>query len=267
MNVAVHMKRFGDDPKIVSRIGDDELGNELLGFLQRQGMNTDFVQMDHHQPTGVVNVEIAENGDASYDIVFPSAWDFIEYPPSLFETGDSKVLVFGSLASRNADSQKALFSMLDQVDTALFDVNFRAPHYAQELVEKLLHRSHIVKLNEHEIKTIGRWLNLSGADDLSICHEVARVYNVPHIILTMGGDGAMVLKDHTVARQPGFKVQVKDTVGSGDSFLASYLAHFLAGDSIERSLEMACATGAFVASSDGAVPDYKIDDIKSLINQ
>jgi fructokinase len=158
-----------------------------------------------------------------------------------------------------------LLKLLEEVETALFDVNFREPHYTQSWVEQLLHASHIVKLNEHEVKIIGHWLGVGDSDQLTICDEIATKYQLPHIILTMGGDGAMVYKDRQSYRQHGFSVEVKDTVGSGDSFLAAYLAGHIVGKPVEECLRIACATGAYVAASYGAVPDYEIGDILSFM--
>ena len=266
MNVAVHLQNFGIEPKLISRVGKDELGNDLLEFLKEKDIDTQLIQVDEKYPTGVVNVQLSESGDATYDIVFPSAWDYIDFPANALDPEDEqKILVFGSLASRNDKSQNTLFKLLLNVDVALFDVNFREPHYSRNLVELLLHKSNIVKLNEHELKIIGVWLGVGQQDFELVCQKMAEQYDLPHIILTMGGDGAYVLKDNEAFRQEGFSVKVIDTVGSGDSFLASYLAHFLKGAPIERCLKMACATGAFVASNQGAVPHYQEDDIIRLI--
>jgi fructokinase len=267
MNVAVHLHRYGIDAQIVSRVGKDDLGKSLVEFLKNRGINTQFIQTDKSNPTGVVNVQIAASGDASYDIVYPSAWDFINFPSTISLNSEIEtLLVFGSLASRNEVSRNTLIKLLEKADVSLFDVNFRAPHFSQSLVEQLMHRSDIIKLNEHEIKIIGQWLGIGEEDDETICGEIANAYRVPHIILTLGGDGAMVYKNKETYRQSGFSVEVKDTVGSGDSFLAAYLANFMQGASVEDCLRMACATGAFVASSYGAVPDYEISDIRRFMN-
>lgn len=268
MNVAVHLKRFGYDAKLISRVGKDALGEALIGFLNEKNIDTNTIQSDSKFPTGVVNVQIADNGDAKYDIVFPSAWDFIDFPDSLIkQSPGEKILVFGSLASRNDHSQNTLFKLLQSADIALFDVNFREPHYSRSLIELLLFKSHIVKLNEHELRIIGIWLGMNDEIKESICQKLAENYAIKHIILTLGGDGALVLKDGSFYRQQGYQVDVKDTVGSGDSFLAAYLANFLDGSSVEKCLQMACATGAFVASNVGAVPDYQVSDILNLIQK
>lgn len=264
LNAAVHLKRFGFNPIMISRVGTDKLGNGLLDFMKNKNIGTEFIQVDSDYPTGVVNVEIAESGDATYDIVFPSAWDYIEEPDNL--NFDEFLLVFGSLASRNVASKNTLLKLLDKADTTLFDVNFRAPHYTRELIEELLQKSNIVKLNEDEIEIIGEWLGMIGGSIETICERLTIQFDLDQIIVTLGGEGAMVYRDKQVFRHAGFKVKVTDTVGSGDSFLASYLAHFLKGLPVADCLEMACATGAYVATQNGAVPDYDISELLQLKN-
>jgi len=263
-NVAVHLKQFGFQPKVVSKIGTDPLGMDLLDFIKSKGLAVDFIQQDMDHPTGVVKVEVGESGDAKYDIVFPSAWDFIEYPAELGD--EDYILIFGSLASRNSTSRESLLKILERADLALFDVNFRAPHYTRELVEELLHKSDIVKLNEDEIIIIGEWYGMKNESLQNICKHLVSQYALDHIIVTLGSKGAMVYRDGHVYHHNGFEVDVIDTVGSGDSFLASYLAHYLKGKSGDESLEMACATGAYVATQNGAVPTYNLSTIQRLIS-
>lgn len=265
LNVAVHLRRFGFDPIMISSVGNDNLGDGLLDFMKNKGLNTEFIELDKKHPTGVVNVNIAESGDATYDIVFPSAWDFIEMPKELELSGF--ILVFGSLGSRNINSRRTLMKLLDKAETALFDVNFRAPHYSRNLIEELLEKSSIIKLNEDEIEIIGEWLGMKNRSIETICEQLNVRYNLNQIILTLGSKGAMVYKDGTSYRHFGFKVDVVDTVGSGDSFLASYLAHYLKNFPVDDSLEMACATGAYVATQNGAVPEYKMSDLQQIKNK
>lgn len=262
-NVAVHLKQFGFHPKVVSKIGTDTLGMELLDFIKSKGLTVDFIQQDNDQPTGVVKVEVGESGDAKYDIVFPSAWDFIGNPTEFVE--EEYILIFGSLASRNSTSRESLLKILERAELALFDVNFRSPHYTRQLVEQLLHKSDIVKLNEDEIIIIGEWYGMKNESLQNICKHLVSQYSLDQIIVTLGSKGAMVYRDGHVYRHNGFEVDVVDTVGSGDSFLASYLAHYLKGKSVDDSLEMACATGAYVATQNGAVPAYDLSNIQRLI--
>ena len=261
LNVAVHLTKFNYAPMLVSSIGYDKPGNDLLHFINEQGLDSHYIQHDKMYPTGVVNVELDLSGNANYDIVYPSAWDYTEYPSTLVADYN---LIFGSLGSRNITARQTLLKLIEQANFAIFDVNFRAPHYTRELIELLLNKSQIVKLNDEEIEIISAWYGKKGATLESQCEFLKQKYALDQVIVTLGSKGAAIYKEESIYRHPGYKVSVKDTVGSGDSFLASYLAHFLKGASIEESLDMACATGAFVATQIGAVPEYQITDIMKI---
>ena len=261
--MAAHLAKQGFAPKLVSKIGSDQLGKDLLDFSTSKGVSTQYLQSEANHPTGIVHVQIGENGDASYNIVYPSAWDFIDVPSDFNES--SYLLVFGSLASRNEHSRNTLFYLLDRAEQSLFDVNFRAPHYTKDLIELLLGKSNMVKLNEDEIEIIGQWLNMNNASLEEIALKLLDTYHIEQLIITLGAKGAMVCSDGKFYRHNGFKVDVLDTVGSGDSFLAAYLGNLLQSHSIDHCLEMACATGAYIATQQGAFPDYKPEDVRSIM--
>lgn len=264
LNVAYHLQQVGIQANLISRVGNDSLGVKLIEFMESIGLDVSLIQRDKMNPTGVVNVQVGDSGDATYDIVFPSAWDFIQSTSKMKFT--DPILIFGSLASRNSDSRETLLGLIEQAKITIFDVNFRAPHYTRELVENLLHKSDIVKINEDEISIIGQWLGISEPTHAAICAAMTSEYQVEHTIVTLGSDGALAYFENSIYRHDGFKVKVQDTVGSGDSFLASYLNSFLAGKTIDRCLEMACATGAYVATQQGAVPTYGSAEIEEIIH-
>ena len=263
LNVAYHLKQFGLNPKVISCVGEDELGSDLLDFVTRKGLDTSFIQSSKAAPTGTVQVKLSKDGNASYDITFPSAWDYINHPHEPLQ--EENVLVFGSLASRNETSRNTLLSLLQNVDLALFDVNFRSPHYTRALVEQLMLKSNIIKINEDEIEIIGSWIEMEGAALNDICQQLLAKFELEQIIVTLGADGAMVCTTNGSHQQDALVIEVEDTVGSGDSFLAAYLANFLQRKSIDDCLKMACATGAFVATQKGATPDYEVHKIEQMI--
>jgi fructokinase len=261
LNVAVHLTNFGYEPTLVSRVGTDEDGENLVRFISNKGVNYRHIQYDNKHPTGVVNVHLDDSGNAKYDIVFPSAWDYTEYPENI-EPGYN--LIFGSLGSRNETARQTLLKLIENAKLSIFDVNFRAPHYTKELIELLLLKANIIKLNEEEIEIIGSWYGKKGATQEAQCSFFQEKFDLDLVILTLGSKGAAIFDQGKFITHPGYKVQVKDTVGSGDSFLASYIAHHFKGVSIEESLDMACATGAYVATQIGAVPEYRIADIRKI---
>ena len=254
MNVAYHLNNFGVKASMVSRVGTDDLGRELLNFLQKKGVNTHLIQQDERIPTGIVNIVLDPNGSPSYEIVQPAAWDFIQLNEQLLAAAaQSDVLVFGSLATRHATSRNTLLQLLDRAKMKVFDVNLRPPFYRQEALEKLLEKANIVKMNDEELDIISAWYG-SEKDEYQKLEAVKSRFDLTAVLLTKGKDGALYLDDQGSYEQPGFPVKVKDTIGSGDSFLAAFLAYLLAGRPPQTCLEFACLTGALVATYPGGTP-------------
>jgi fructokinase len=264
MNVAYHANNFGLKSKMISRVGNDELGRELLSFLKEKGVATDLIQIDHTFPTGVVNVTLDEKGSPSYEIVEPSAWDYI-HPDEAAQKAvkNAAALVFGSLACRTERTKKTLLELLGIATFRVFDVNLRAPFYSQELLETLLAKADFVKMNDDELDIISGWFNGQGSEQARL-QLVREKFDIQSIVMTKGPNGAVLLNDSGFFQQGGFKVKVQDTIGSGDSFLAAFLKKLLTDAPPQECLAFACATGALVASKKGGTPATSEEEVDTL---
>ena len=253
-NVAVHLHQLGQPVQLISRVGDDDLGTELLDFLHARGLSTDYVQRGHTHLTGVVKANVGDRNEVVYKIVQPVAWDYIQYEPALgtlVEAAD--MLVFGSLAARTATTRETLYRLLPHAKFRVFDVNMRPPHYTRETVQYLLEHSHLVKMNEHELAEILSWFGKSATDEQAV-EWLAQRFQLQAVCVTLGADGALLWKEGQLYRSPGRPVEVQDTIGSGDAFLAALLSGWRAGQSPQECLQFACAAGSLVATYQGATP-------------
>lgn len=263
MNVAIHLKRQELNPSIVSRIGNDVNGQKLRAFLQETGMKLEFLQTDETLPTSQVLVRLDSYKNATYEICEPVAWDNIQFTRELENLASkTDLIVFGTLAMRNEITRETLLKFLEHSPAKRFlDVNLRPPYDRKEVVEKMLFLSDFVKLNNDELVTIAGWNSLQGNEE-DLARWFSEYFSCSIVCVTRGANGAAILKDEKWHEHPGFKVFAVDTVGAGDSFLAGLIAQLSSGSSSEKALEYACATGAFVASKPGAVPEYSAEDIK-----
>lgn len=264
MNVAYHANQLGLRSLMVSRVGQDALGSELLDFLDDKGVATRFVQQDGAMPTGTVNVRLDEKGTPSYEIVQPAAWDFIEPDEKVSAlVAAADAFVFGSLACRSERSRQTLFDLLENARLRVLDVNLRAPFYDKALLADLLVKADIVKMNDEELALIsGYWSDAKGME--AQMGFLLQEFRLETLIVTKGPHGAACLDADGLYEQPGFKVKVKDTIGSGDAFLAAFLSTNLEGASIPESLRFACAIGALVATKSGGTPvidEEELDEI------
>ena len=268
MNVAIRSKAFGLDSSVISRVGSDALGNELINFLKKKQVDTSLLQIDKKLPTGEVNVFIDTKGIASYDIKYPTAWDNIQLTEASIEkvkTADA--FIFGSLACRDDVSKKTLFTLLNHAKFKVFDVNLRPGFFDIELIEKLIKISDLVKLNDEEIMIIA---NQFGSDSNDLFENISflyRKFKTKSICVTRGERGAVFFRNSKFYINDGLIVEVADTVGSGDSFLSALIFKLLSQNNHQSTLNFACAIGTIVATKTGANPEISINEIDKIIKQ
>ncbi|WP_152269417.1 carbohydrate kinase family protein [Agriterribacter humi] len=263
MNVAYHLNHLQVPTAMISRVGNDPLGEELLQFISSRGLGTSFIQKDEAYDTGTVLATLSGN-NVSYEIIQPVAWDFIPFSMQVQKlVSAAEYFIFGSLVARNEKSAQTLFELLETAPYKILDINLRKPHYEKKVLEYLMQHADLLKLNTDELQLLGAWYALSGSENEQM-QALQQKFHLNTIITTRGDKGASVLHDGTYFEHPGFKVQVADTIGSGDAFLAGFISRFMLQPDIQKTLEFACKMGAFVAGRHGACPDYNAADVMSL---
>ena len=267
MNVAYHLHKLGKNPALITKTGTDQSGRDLVNIFSGQGVCTNYFQADDTWQTGKVYASPNDDNEVVYDIVMPVAWDFIHWDNAFTHLlADAKYLVFGSLAARNKVSRDTLFRLLEIAGNKVLDINLRRPHYNRRLAEQLIRKADFVKMNLAELELIAGWFSRHTSTDDRL-KSIGDRFRLSNMVVTMGGDGALLLINGQIARHPGFKVPVVDTVGSGDAFLAGLLSRLLDNAGTEAALEFASALGAFIATQRGACPEYDTGQVKELIQK
>lgn len=257
-NFAYHVSQFGLPSCVVSAVGDDALGKEIIENFTSKGLNQLIAEVPY--PTGTVQVEIDPAGVPQYEIKENVAWDNIPYTAHLEMLAEkTKAVCFGSLAQRNVVSRNTINRFLDAMpqneDTlVLFDVNLRQGFYNKEILCNSMKRCNILKINDEELVTVSRMFGYPGIDLQDKCWILLGKYNLKMLILTCGINGSYVFTPGNVSFQPTPKVEVADTVGAGDSFTAAFIASILKGKSVQEAHSTAVQTSAFVCTKKGAMP-------------
>ena len=257
-NFAYHVSQFGLPSCVVSAIGDDALGKEIIENFTSKGLDQLIAEVPY--PTGTVQVEIDQTGIPLYDIKENVAWDNIPYTEHLDALAKrTKAVCFGSLAQRNVVSRETINHFLDTMpkdDDSLivFDVNLRQGFYNKEILCKSMQNCNILKINDEELITVSRMFGYPGIDLQDKCWILLGKYNLKMLILTCGINGSYVFTPGNVSFQPTPKFEVADTVGAGDSFTAAFIASILKGKSVTEAHTIAVKTSAFVCTQKGAMP-------------
>lgn len=257
-NFAYHVSQFGLPSCVVSAVGEDALGDEILENFDAKELNQLIARVPY--PTGTVQVEIDQAGIPQYDIKENVAWDNIPFTDELKDLAQkTKAVCFGSLAQRNVVSRETINKFLDEMpkdegSLVVFDVNLRQGFYNKEILCNSMERCNILKINDEELVVVSRMFGYPGIDLQDKCWILLGKYNLKMLILTCGINGSYVFTPGSVSFLPTPQVEVADTVGAGDSFTAAFIASILKGKTVAEAHSCAVRTSAFVCTQQGAMP-------------
>ena len=271
-NFAYMTSLLGDEGIVASRVGSDELGEEAKHRLENLGLNTSYIQLDPTYRTGVVQVEVDAKGQPTFQIAEPVAWDAFEWTPAwqaLAQKADA--VCFGSLAQRCAHTRQTIYSFLKTIrpeTTRVFDVNLRQSFYSAKILADAAKQADIIKLNNDELPTVVKLLGFPYHDEESASQWLLHTFHIKLVCITRGARGSLLMSEYAKHEHPGIRVQVADTVGSGDAFTAALVYHYLRRDALATMNEAANRMGSWVASQTGATPardETRLELIRSAV--
>lgn len=260
INFVYHATQMGAEGYAISAVGNDLSGTEIVQELEKNHISNSLGTVEY--PTGSVMVELKE-GIPTYTIIEGVAWDHI---PLTQESIDlvkrADAICFGTLALRSQASKKTILSLLSYAhEDALrfFDINIRQSYYSKELIETLLHKANVFKINDEELVLLRDMCKLEGSDD-EVCRQILQMYNLKYLVLTAGCAFSSIYTADEVSTIPTPRVEVADTVGAGDSFSGAFVYSVLTGKSLREAHQTAVETAAFVCTQEGAWPPYPNKD-------
>ena len=266
-NVAVHSHLLGERGVIVSGVGQDFLGDELLDSLERRGLSSRYLQCCSHKSTGTVGVTLNREGIPQFACSSETAFDNILWNDGLAElAGKADAVIVGTLAQRHEDSRKTIHRFLDESKQAVkvFDVNFREWNGTiSQIVRDTLIYADILKLNESELDAMQSSLNPQSKDMRMFFDFLSDRFELRLIALSLGEKGCFLTDGREHVFSPGYKVSALDTTGCGDGFVAGLVNKFLENSSLQAMAEYANIMGGFLATLKGATPGYS----KKELNQ
>ena len=258
-NFAYHVSQFGFDSRVVSAVGNDALGNEILEVFKEKQLKHQLQVVNY--PTGTVQVTLDSAGIPLYEIKEGVAWDNIPFTDDLKRLAlSTRAFCFGSLAQRNDVSRTSINRFLDAMPDGdeqlkIFDINLRQGFYTKEIIRESCQRCNVLKINDEELVAISRMFGYPGIDLQDKCWILLAKYNLKMLILTCGTNGSYVFTPGVVSFQETPRVPVADTVGAGDSFTAAFCASLLKGKSVPEAHKLAVEVSAYVCTQSGAMPE------------
>lgn len=267
-NFAFHVSQFGFGSRVVSAVGEDKLGEEILSTFKEKRLEGIIEQVPY--PTGTVQVEIDDAGVPAYDIREGVAWDNIPFTPALEALArQTQAVCWGSLAQRSVVSRETIAAFLDAMPSdggrlKVFDVNLRQGFYTKEILCDSMRRCNVLKINDEELVTVSRLFGYPGIDLQDKCWILLAKYNLRMLILTCGVNGSYIFTPGNVSFVETPRVDVADTVGAGDSFTATIVSSLLSGKPVREAHQLAVKVSAYVCTQNGAMPELPAELVAKL---
>jgi fructokinase len=261
-NFAYHARALGADGRIISRVGRDANGGEIVARLEQLGIPTDCIQVDPTAPTGTVSVDLSPDGQPLYTIHENVAWDRIageENARRAVERADA--VCYGTLAQRSETSRTTILRLLSSTRPdcmRVLDVNLRQHFYSREIIEQSLELATVLKVNDAELPRLAELFGVTGGARTQIATFAER-FNLRTVACTRGDRGSVLLHEGRWSDHPGIQTKVADTIGAGDSFTAAMTLGLLAGWELDEVNEQANRIATFVASRAGGTPELPAD--------
>ena len=256
-NFAYHARALGADGCLISRVGDDALGKEILETLEKLGVSIAGIAVDPTYPTGTVSVELTSDGQPCFTIHEGVAWDHLQLDPSLMSSiAEADALCFGTLAQRGEPARSTIRQLVahsPETAVRVFDVNLRQDFYSRDVLNASSELANVVKLNDAELPIVARLLELRGSPREQM-KALLDQYELRLVACTCGAQGSILFNGAEWCDIPGLPAKVVDTVGAGDSFTAAITLGMLAGWNIEKLGRVANEIAAYVCSRAGGTP-------------
>jgi len=265
-NFVYHVQELGESSVVVSCVGNDELGQEIISSLESMDMSTEFLYVDKKHSTGVSSVKVNKAGTPSYLIKEGVAWDYIPASPLLCELASKSAAVcFGTAAQRSELSRMTIqqfLGLMGQETIRVFDINLRQNFYSQDMIKTSLSLANVLKLNLNELSVLKKLLRLNG-EEKKILNELSREYSLHLIALTKGSAGSILFKEGKISKHEGYRINVEDSVGAGDAFVAAIVTGLLRGYELDDLHKKANRVASYTCSKKGGTPSLT-NEIRKL---
>ena len=268
-NFSAHLTKLGHSVSFVSAVGEDERGRKILHRMAELGIPDRYVRKDPEHATGIVTVKVDLAGQPSFVLERPAAYDFPELTESQFQQISSPPvdwIYFGTLHQMSSVAKDLTSKLLERIPQAprFYDINLRRNSYTPSLVRELMALATVVKLNDTEVAHISRMFGQSCDSLEDFCRTYATTFGWDTVCVTRGPEGCALLTDDRYWEADGYRVDVVDTVGSGDAFAAAFLHGLGQHWPALQIADFANRIGALVASSPGAIPPWTLEQAHAL---
>jgi len=256
-NFAYHARALGSNACVVTRVGADNFGREILRRFEQLGIAGGTIQVDDLAPTGTVSVSLSEKGSPDYVIHENVAWDRLEVKAAALKViREADAICFGSLAQRSELSRASIQRLVSAAPAdslRVFDINLRQNYFSRGVIEQSLRLANVLKLNDAELPVLASLFELTGSLEQQL-EKLAQRFGLQLVALTRGPAGSLLFQNGQWSDCPSVPVEIVDTVGAGDAFTAALVLGLLCKMELNQINALAGEVARHVCACAGATP-------------
>jgi ribokinase len=248
-NQAVAATRLGGKVTFVTKRGNDLFGNQTVGLLMREGIDTENIIKDPELPSGVALITVDSKGENSI-VVAPGANGNLQpedLPPDLFDCSRYEIL----LLQLEIPIITVEYSAVKGSECGMKVILNPAPAPLEPLSNKLLKNIWLLTPNETEAEAI-TGISILDEESAAAAADAIIAKGVKNVIITFGAKGAFVKSKEFTGMIPGFKVKAIDTTAAGDVFNGAIGVSLAEGVSLEEAVLFANKAASISVTRMGA---------------
>ena len=255
LNFIYHIQKLTGNGILISRVGDDPNGKEVLGFLRKNNLPDSYIQVDYKHETGAALANLDKNKIPHWEILSGRAYDFIDIPAGSDKIiENTKCFYFGSLAQRMEKSRITVRSFFGRDIKYFFDVNIRQNYYTKEILELSLSAANVLKVNEEELYLLHNMF-LPGKFELNpSVSAIMEKFNIELTALTLGDKGAWLFNNKESSFYKATVNNIVDTTGAGDAYSAMLCLGYLNNMDLDKINRIASDFASEIVKIPGAIP-------------
>lgn len=256
LNFLYHIHKFTGTGTIISRIGNDEFGAEVLQFIEKSNISSRYIQLDLHHHTGTATVGLNEKNEPAFKIEPNRAYDFIEVNNDLHKMIEKKTdcLYFGTLAQRSKVTRNTINALLDKNIKYFCDLNIRQNFFNEDIIRKSLSAADVLKVNIDELKLLNELIIKEKFKLEKTSQKLIKDFDIDLLAITKGSQGSVLIKDNIVDKFKVDPVDSVDTVGAGDAFASVLCLGYLKEWELSHINKIANFFASEICLINGALP-------------
>ncbi len=248
-NQAVGIGRLGGDVTFLAKVGGDTFGRDAMDLFRREGINTDYIRTDEASHTGAGIIFVDAEGHNAIGVA-PGA--NLNLTPDELDSNDELFAQSACVLMQLEIAMPTVYHAIEKAKKHGCTVVVN-PAPAQKLDPRYISMIDILTPNESEAEVL-TGIAVTDRESAAAAARALRAQGVATVIVTMGGQGSLLVSEGVEEQFPAYQVEAVDTTGAGDAYNAGLVYAMAAGRDIGQAIDFGSKVAAILVTNIGCVP-------------